>query len=226
VSGLKKYLFEFIVIFVGITASLIVDEWRQSRNERVLEEQYVREFLEDVIVFEKRLDLIEANLNIEMRHMSQALSKQYKPDSLPVIATFPFYFKPLGDLNSNAFRTLVATGDINLISNRRLFTVLNDIGESHQLLIDGIHRCEEAYLLKLQPVINRHYAMTEAKRFLLEGTQVDPARFERLIGDKDFVEFISEMILWNNLNKAFIATTRERIRELKSLIQAELDRYK
>lgn len=115
----KKYIFESIVIFIGISASLLVDEWRQSINTRQKTKEYTKEFLSDINLFQKKLDSIKSGLITEKQYITRILDKTYQVDSLPVMSTFPHYFKPKGNLNSATFQSIVASGDLELIQNRQ-----------------------------------------------------------------------------------------------------------
>lgn len=47
-SGLKHYFFEFLMVFLGITAGFFVDEFRESRSERSEEVDYIKSYLKDL----------------------------------------------------------------------------------------------------------------------------------------------------------------------------------
>lgn len=40
-TGMKKYAIEFVVIFVSITASFLVEEWRTSRQDGEITREYL-----------------------------------------------------------------------------------------------------------------------------------------------------------------------------------------
>jgi hypothetical protein len=221
---MKKYIFEFIVIFVGITVSLFVDELRKARDERNRERAYVQDFLTDVKIFQSKLDSIGSTLRLEKRHMKYILYKTYPIDSLPISSAFPYYFKITRQLNSNTFKTLVATGDLRLISNRNIIKLIDDIEELHVLLVNAIDRGSFTYEHGLEPIIYQYQIMTDFRSMYYDQKKPDLIRYERLINDKEYIEVISNMYLLNDLSLYFLQTEKARVDSLSSLIKQEIEK--
>jgi hypothetical protein len=217
-----KYIFEFIVIFVGITASFLVDEWRTTINTRQKKTEYTREFLSDVAMFQKKLDSIKSSLLIERRFISHVLENTYTADSLAVYSTFPHYFKPKGSLNSATFQSIVSSGDLELIENKQIFVKLDIVDEHHKLLIDAINRSESAYVQKLLPIINKYGAMTEYRLIWLKEQKPNNHIFENLIRDKEYKEILSELHIWNSISFAILDYAMTTTKELETEIKNEL----
>lgn len=219
---IKKYLFESVVIFISITASLLVDEWRDSIKTKQKINEYTREFLSDVTLFQKRLDSIKSTLQLEKRYINSVLEKTYSPDSLPVMSTFPHYFKPKGVLNSATFQSIVASGDLELIRNREILVKLDIIDEHHRMLVDAINRSESTYVNKLLPILNEYGAMTEYRLMWLKGQPSKNSGLSKMIDDKRYKEILSEMHIWNLISIALVDYAITVTKDLEVNIQSEL----
>ena len=60
---------EFLVIFAGITLSLLADDWRQERGERALEDIALREIAADLAADMSELEGLQRS---SARHDSEA----------------------------------------------------------------------------------------------------------------------------------------------------------
>ncbi len=75
-KALGKYLFEFVVIFIGITASFLFEEWREHRekNEKAIE------IMESLIVELERNDLFIHSIDTSYLEVDSAIQRMLDGD--------------------------------------------------------------------------------------------------------------------------------------------------
>ncbi|MDH5367177.1 MAG: hypothetical protein OEW67_09340 [Cyclobacteriaceae bacterium] len=106
-----KYLFEIIAIFIGITLSLIVDEWRENRQNREETVKALKMIRGDLVA-----DTVEYNRSINIySYFREGYERQYilnKPvsdiDSLLNLYSYSYWLNETYDRKSgiNAFESL------------------------------------------------------------------------------------------------------------------------
>ncbi|HEU5291661.1 MAG TPA: hypothetical protein VFU05_13520 [Cyclobacteriaceae bacterium] len=127
-STLKKYVFEVIVIFIGITISFIFEEWRNSRQDEQKErEQYVL-LLGDIKSDSLDIAEIFEGLNFEQPRMDSILRKGNYEDierfSIDMCASFAFIKK---QNLIKSFQSIGQSGDLKLFKSKDLINKCNNI---------------------------------------------------------------------------------------------------
>jgi len=117
-------MIELLVIFVGISASLLVDEWRDDRKERSLEKKYLQSL-------EKALQLDQTNIEFLLAE-NQAKQAQIRLLISEILAENDYNAKIFADgimatatfegfvPEDATFQDLKSTGNILVISNYAL----------------------------------------------------------------------------------------------------------
>jgi hypothetical protein len=120
-NKLYEYLFEVIVIFVGITISFYVDNWKQSNEENKLEIEYLNGFLQDLNLDQKNLEIsvssIEVVNNSSFKLLGGMARKEFEPDS--------FYFYTAKIIEMNDFKPTMHTYE-EIRSNSHLKLIKDD----------------------------------------------------------------------------------------------------
>lgn len=108
---------EFFVIVVGVLVALAVDSWASSRNDRVLEQEYLSRLLDDVRYDLAEIDFVTAITAAGEAYADSLLSDSAafgEPDRL-VAAVLLASNARTPDLSRNTLRELVSSGRIALI---------------------------------------------------------------------------------------------------------------
>jgi hypothetical protein len=131
-----RYVAEFSVVFFGVWLSLMAEEWRQDRQDRLAEELAL-----EGIAQELAADIQDMEINLERarRGFSAATwlveNRTMIPDADRVATalteigpcSFPF-------MASSQYTTLKSSGDLNLIRNRQLRGSIAEVYELRNFL--------------------------------------------------------------------------------------------
>lgn len=152
---------ELMVLVVGIFVGLQVDDWNQSRQDRVEERLYLEELLED---FEaNRAGLLETiSRNEELIPAMTVLLEQSAMDTPDLSigelndAFRNIHYMPTFIPIERAFANLTGSGDLKLIRNRELKNALAQYYSATQLveLVQNTHEME--LVETFQPYVIEH----------------------------------------------------------------------
>ena len=137
---LGKYLFEIVVIFIGITLGFIFDEWRENRNEnsqrRILFESIKTELQQTKILLQNT-DSINTALvtNIERVLKGEELKSEEILSDLELLTT-DFYVNLTGALNT--LQSLTGQNSTSFYHNAAItqnISYINSIAVDHSHLV-------------------------------------------------------------------------------------------
>ena len=133
--GFRDYLTELLVVFIGVALAFAVENWREERNERSVEREYLSGFRHD----------LEADL--QMLNQQEAIRRQQLADALLALeffdgreldtqVFFEAYFGVLPEFhtvpNRNTMDEVLNSGSLRLISDPgtrgRLLDLYNTYG--------------------------------------------------------------------------------------------------
>jgi hypothetical protein len=128
-NRLPEYLIEFIIIVLGITLSFMLNEWRNNRDNRAAEIEALQAIHADLVADSTTVDKEIKILNSYVKYYGYFLqnikNKNAKQDSI-VQALNVFGNYTTFEIRNVSFQQLQATGQLRLISNKKL---LNQIIE-------------------------------------------------------------------------------------------------
>jgi len=126
-TRVRRGVAEFVLIAVGVFVGLAADEWRQTRNDREEEGQYVRRLLVDLADDSSAHDALESRsvakipallrLAATERLSDPDLAAQAAVDLTDATLSFTWSAFPL---RRNTFNELVSTGRLSLIQDPEL----------------------------------------------------------------------------------------------------------
>ena len=135
-----NYLIELVVVFVGITAAFMLNNWREDYKERRLEGKYLTSFYRDVAADSENLqDIIPAN-EMKRRRVGHFLEKVINRPNWPVdsavviiadILTIHYY-----DPQSGTYESIKNSGSLGILSDYKLREELIDYYEGLQEVSD------------------------------------------------------------------------------------------
>jgi len=118
-----KLFFELIVVFLGVTAGFVLNNWRMDQDERKIEQKYLASFLQDI-----KLDIpeLENAVRTDSLWLSRAkpllnaiINKNITIDSAQTIINMIVTISKI-DAHSSTYEEISNSGNLNLISNFEL----------------------------------------------------------------------------------------------------------
>lgn len=161
----SHYVYEFFIVALGISVPFLLDRWNSNIQERRAEQQIYeniqRELRED-------LSNIRGNIEQNRRGMEQYrygsyLIRQQERSRLDTLANIALSLSEISDFHrsSNIYESLVNSGEIHLVGNRKILQLLQDLEEQYIY----INRLEGNHL---------DFFITETLPALLEHMQISP----------------------------------------------------
>lgn len=183
------FLLEILIIIIGITLSLGINNWQQERQKARLEKQYLMNIREEL-----QSDLEELRGDQEARETELALFQQVLSSvqngritaGPPVVVeaiTYlltTFFFLP----NDAHFETLKSTGQLNIIRNRELLTDLQDLYKTRYRVIEENN--EDVSQFK-DEVVTPH--LMKYPLFKAQRGEISPEGWNQLISDSELQNF-------------------------------------
>ncbi|MDX8338798.1 hypothetical protein SLH46_06375 [Draconibacterium sp. IB214405] len=138
------YTLEILVVFIGITAGFILNNWREDAVEKKLENKYLSSFYRDVQNDDLKLDSIasssqlKADKLISILKETEVVNKPLSEDLAREIVTEMMYIEWLSATN-DTYEDIINSGNLNLISDYQLkekissyYTFLNEVKNVEQ----------------------------------------------------------------------------------------------
>jgi hypothetical protein len=124
----KNLSLELFVVFLGITAGFLLNNWREQRHEQVLEHKYLERFLQDV---RKNIEDLEKSVQIDSIWIEQSnpIINQLKNNTLTqdsAESAMKIILNIAGvDLNTATYEDMINSGNLNLVQDFQLRTQLS-----------------------------------------------------------------------------------------------------
>jgi len=138
-----NYLAELVVVFLGISAAFMLDGWRQSYQDRQLEQKYFQSFYSDLLADSENLKAVIPSNQHKLKRTGYFLSGEggYKVDSVKAILADMMAIE-LFDRKQSTYESIKNGGNLNVISEYDLKEDLVRYYESFKLA----DRIESLYL--------------------------------------------------------------------------------
>ena len=203
---LARYSIELIVIFAGITTSLLVDEWRDHRKERELESKYLESLQNALVLDGQNLSNLIAKQQLKKQNIVNLLT--FLRDGLPyredvfrngvmAVATFSEFIP-----QDATFQDLKSTGNILVISDYNLREALfayyhfcYQLQENDQSIDESINCAISAPVLEALPLLNVFP--------LIPGAGNLPVDSEPLAANTGFMNAVAARIMQTNSQQGF-----------------------
>ena len=132
----KKLFLELMVVFLGVSGSFFINNWRDSKNNIELEQRYINSFVQNIdsnIVFLKNDIGVDTVALSTLKNKMNILEKgDVHSDSLMSIIQIVLYVSKL-DLQKSTFDDIKYSGNLNII---RDYNIKEKI-ISYYNLVDG-----------------------------------------------------------------------------------------
>jgi hypothetical protein len=130
-TNLKYYLYEILIIFIGITVAFALNSWWEGIKTSKLEEKYLKgiknDLSENISGLTGLIEIAEDNYNAIQKIIGMISQNNYQTDTIinnSVRMAYLFEFTP----RATTFETMKASGNLNIISG---YDLKNKIVEVH-----------------------------------------------------------------------------------------------
>lgn len=210
------FLLEILIIIIGITLSLGINNWQQERQKARLEKRYLMNIREEL-----QADLEELRGDQESRKTELGLFQQVlgsvqndhitaEPrlfiDATTYLLT-TFFFLP----NDAHFETLKSTGQLNIIRNRELLADLQDLYKTRYRVIEKNNADVSQFKDEIVTPHLMKYPLFKAQR-----GEISPEDWNQLISDPQLQNFF----LYTSISlSSCIQANDSGIKALESLLR-------
>lgn len=119
-TGWLKLILELLVVFIGVSAGFLFDNFREERSNRKLEEKYLESFYNNLLADSAEIkDMIQSdqnNIDISRRTVASMQEGSLTHDSALAIVSIMATFNSL-NLEDATYESLVNSGNLGLIRN-------------------------------------------------------------------------------------------------------------
>ena len=118
-----KLFFELIVVFLGVTAGFVLNNWRMEQEEKNFEQKYLESFLQDVSLDIPELENAVRTDSIWLARakplLSSIINKNIEVDSAQAIIKMVVTISKI-DAHSSTYEEISNSGNLNLITDYEL----------------------------------------------------------------------------------------------------------
>lgn len=138
------YFVELAVVFIGVTAGFLLNNWREDAVENKLENKYLSSFYMDVQNDEVELDTIIASTQLKTDKLlsilkeTEVVNKALTEEQAKEIITEIMYIEWLTPAN-DTYEDIINSGNLNIITDYQLkekissyYTFLNEVNNVEQ----------------------------------------------------------------------------------------------
>ena len=218
-----RYIFEILVIVFSVTISFYIQELLNQKDRVDLKNAGLIGVLSD----------FEEDLNI-FNSMSKSLDKRTKNiesilnDDLisnKVFNELMRYFGFVG--NDTNYKSMISTGSIEYIENKRLFEQLNRYYSWNYSVLKDQAKQDEMMFWKFSNLVEENHLIDSIislnKDSLYKKFYLSPKTLQDIKNDREIRNQLNMKIFIINLFKLFAEDSIKKINELKTLIDLELN---
>ncbi len=172
------YLLELLVVFIGVTAGFLLNNWREDNAELLLEHQYLESFYSDVVADANDLDSLiyrsqqKADTLIGILKKSALVDKPLTEELAVAIVNQIMYIEWYTPAN-DTYEDIINSGNLNLISNYSLkekissyYSFLNQVGNVEQYYSKHMDNYGFPIMYKSFHLLNREFTDKESYQSL------------------------------------------------------------
>lgn len=141
------YLAELLVVFIGVTAGFLLNNWRVDQSEKKLEQKYLNSFYSDILEDESSLDSLIIRGKAKEDTLLSVLKKSIIIDTplteaqAQVVVTEMLYLEWFSPSN-DTYDDILNSGNLNLISDYSLKEKIS----SYYKFTEEVNNVEKYYL--------------------------------------------------------------------------------
>jgi hypothetical protein len=214
-SGWLKLILELFVVFIGVSAGFLFDNYREDRSDRKLEEKYLESFYNDVLADSVEIqDMLlssENNIDISGRTVEAMQRGTYTNDSALAVLGLMATYNNL-NLENATYESVVNSGNLGLIGDFSIREQIVYYYRSHEDMryVEAVHNDYISnYII---PYVSR-------KLDFISGTFVD----EFSVDDIEFRNITSGYYVLIRQKTEFVHTLDSLNTELRKALASRLN---
>jgi hypothetical protein len=138
------YIIELAVVFIGVTAGFILNNWREDAAENKMEHKYIESFYNEILLDKHNLDslILHSQLKIDnllnIIKQTEVINKPLTEELAQKIVMEIMYIEWLSPAN-DTYEDIINSGNLNIISDYNLkekissyYTFLNEVSNVEQ----------------------------------------------------------------------------------------------
>ncbi len=226
-NRLSEYLIEFIIIVLGITLSFILNEWRNNRDNRAAEIEALQAIHADLIADSttvgKEIKLSNSYEKYYGYFLQNIKNKNAKQDSI-VQALNVFGNYTTFEIRNVNFQQLQATGQLRLISNKKILTqIVNLYANEYENIKEYVHIDRVMVLEQILPFLIKESNLSLYKLYARKDI-LKLKEYKNLLNDKAFQNlFLMNQVFKFQTIQRYVAL-KKLIGEVIKAIEAELNK--
>lgn len=230
--NIRKYIFEFIIIFVSISLSFALESWRETKNEKRKTKELLIRFSAEMSarsrITENYFNLINAQRQDIKKILDGFLGKPTNADSLLYLIIFTDV-TPSYDYRIKSWESIVNSGSINLIDINLIDSVnfvqsyYQDIDMNNSHIKDLVN---SKWLSVIDQLPAKSYAV-EYQNFYFRDSirKIEPINLKNFYSSSRVADFYTaKHILLTEIYGHF-KTILKKEQSLISMIKDEIKKY-
>ena len=143
-TGWLKLSLELIVVFVGVSAGFLFDNFREDRSDRILEEKYLESFFNNVssdsVEIQSMIQSDQNNIDISRRAVESMEAGTLSNDSALSVFSVMATYNNL-NLEDATYESVVSSGNLGLISDFEIREKIVYYYRSHEDMhyVEGVY---------------------------------------------------------------------------------------
>ncbi|MGC6422601.1 MAG: hypothetical protein ACON47_06695 [Flavobacteriaceae bacterium] len=218
-----KYLFEMLIIIFSVSISFYIQELLNEKDRIELKNAgligVLSDFEQDLIIF----DALSRSLDKRTKNMESILSNENISNE--VFNELMSYFGFVG--NDTNYKSMIATGSIEYVKNKRLFEELNRYYSWNYAVLKDQSKQDEMMFWKFADYIEKNHLIDSVgiknKNSPYKKFYISIDNLEKIQQDKQIRNQLNTKIFFINLFQFFTVNSIKEINELKPLIETELN---
>ena len=208
---------EIVLVMIGILLALQVDTWNQNRIDRNTEQEALVSLIEEFRLNKERIERKQEKRRIALRNLDLYLEKASAgnaSDSLLSITHTSDLFPGITNPSFGIIKSLVSSGEINLIRNDSLRYLLADWEDQTENLRENEEILWE-FTLDYKALID-NYLLIEYREWYDENSIDRKTDFEKL---QKSIVYRNKLVTLHSVMRITIAEAEETIDRLNKIIR-------
>jgi hypothetical protein len=172
------YIIELAVVFIGVTAGFILNNWREDAAEIKMERKYLESFHSEVLLDKDNLDslILHSQLKIDnllnIIKQTEVINKPLTEELAQKIVMEIMYIEWLSPAN-DTYEDIINSGNLNIVSDYNLkekissyYTFLNEVSNVEQFYREHMNNYGFPILYKNYHLLRREFINAESYKSL------------------------------------------------------------
>lgn len=172
------YFIELAVVFIGVTAGFILNNWREDTAENKMERKYMESFYGEVLHDKDNLDslILHSQLKIDnllnIIKQTEIINKPLTEELAQKIVMEIMYIEWLSPAN-DTYEDIINSGNLNIISDYNLkekissyYTFLNEVGNVEKFYTEHMNNYGFPILYKNYHLLHHEFVNAESYKSL------------------------------------------------------------